>query len=145
MTLDDFGRVWTMFCRNCDFPWYIRQFYEKVVILLHTFENYVFGASEFDTPIEDQKWSGRFVERFRGSDRESSIGVQAWESIDFWRKVMILHNTFINFLKKWWFHCIHSKILLLEPQNSTPLSRIRNGVVISSTEFEYQITNHPRW
>ena len=34
-----------------------------------------FGAPEIDTPIEDQKWSGRFVERIRGSDRISSIGV----------------------------------------------------------------------
>ena len=43
--------------------------------MLHTFENYAFGTSEIDTPIEDQKLDGRFVERIRGSSRESSIGV----------------------------------------------------------------------
>ena len=43
--------------------------------MLHTFENYVFEASEIDTPIEDPKLDGRFVERIRGSSRESSIGV----------------------------------------------------------------------
>ena len=43
--------------------------------MLHTFENYSFGTSEFDTPIEDPKLDGRFVERIQGSDRESSIGV----------------------------------------------------------------------
>ena len=45
------------------------------MISLQTFENSVFGGSEFDTPIEDQKWSGCFVERIWGSDRVSSIGV----------------------------------------------------------------------
>ena len=45
------------------------------MISLHTFENLAFGASKIDTPIEDEKWSGRFVERIRGSSRESSIGV----------------------------------------------------------------------
>ena len=53
----------------------MRIFFEKVTISLHTFENSVVGASEIDTPIEDQTWSGCFVERIRGSDRESSIGV----------------------------------------------------------------------
>ena len=43
--------------------------------MLYTFENYAFGASEIGTPIEDQKLDGRFVERIRGSSRESSIGV----------------------------------------------------------------------
>ena len=43
------------------------------MISLHTFD--AFGGSEFDTPIKDQKWSSRFVERIRGSDRISSIGV----------------------------------------------------------------------
>ena len=57
------------------FPWYIRQFCEKVLILLHTFENYAFGASEIDTPIEDQKLDGHFVKRIRRSSRESLIGV----------------------------------------------------------------------
>ena len=44
-------------------------------MLLHTFENYAFGALEIDTPIEDPKLNGRFVERIRGSSRESSTGV----------------------------------------------------------------------
>ena len=48
---------------------------EKVMIALHTFKNLVFGTSEFDTPIEDPKLDGRFVERIRGSRHESSIGV----------------------------------------------------------------------
>ena len=48
---------------------------EKVPILLHTFENYYFRILEFDIPIEDSKLDGRFVERIRGSSRESSIGV----------------------------------------------------------------------
>ena len=43
--------------------------------MLHTFLNYAFGVSEFDTPIKDPKLDGHFVERIRGSDRESSIGV----------------------------------------------------------------------
>ena len=43
--------------------------------MLHTFKNYAFRASEIDTPIEDQKLDGHFVERIRGSSRESSIGV----------------------------------------------------------------------
>ena len=60
-----------------------RQFSEKVTISLHTFGNSAVGASGIDTPIEDQTWSGCFVERIRESDRGSSIGVQAWESIDF--------------------------------------------------------------
>ena len=42
---------------------------------LHTFDNYVFGTSEIDTPVEDPKLDGRFVERIRGSSRESLIGV----------------------------------------------------------------------
>ena len=46
----------------------------------HDFAAYIrafcfFGGSEFDTTIEEQKWSGRFVERIWGSDRRSSIGV----------------------------------------------------------------------
>ena len=45
----------------------------EVIILLHTFENYAFGASEIDTPIEDPKLDGHFVKIIRGSDRESSI------------------------------------------------------------------------
>ena len=51
---------------------------KKALILQHTFETYTFGASEIDTPIEDPKLDGRFVERIRRSDRESSIdrGVQ---------------------------------------------------------------------
>ena len=53
----------------------MRQISEKVMISLNTLENFVFGASEIDTPIEDPKLDGRFVERFRGSSRESSIGV----------------------------------------------------------------------
>ena len=46
-----------------------------MIILLHTLENYAFEASKFDTPIQDPKLDGRFVERIRGSSRESSIGV----------------------------------------------------------------------
>ena len=70
------------------FALYIEYFSEKLMILLHTFKNLDFGVSEFDTPIEDQTWSGRFVETIRGSDRQSSIGI-----IDFlW--------TFVNFLEK---------------------------------------------
>ena len=38
-------------------------------------ENYAAGASEIDIPIKDQTWSGCFVERIRGSDHGSSIGV----------------------------------------------------------------------
>ena len=94
------------------------------------------GASEIDTPIEDAQWGDHFVERIRISDHESFIGVQASESMDFQRKVMILCNTFVIFLKKWWFRCIHSKILLLGPQKSTPLSRMCNWVAVSSREFE---------
>ena len=60
--------------RSNDFAWYICQFSENVKTSLHTFKNSAFGASEFDTPIKDQKWSGRFVERIQGSDRGSSIG-----------------------------------------------------------------------
>ena len=61
--------------------------------------------------------------------------------MDFQRKVLILRNTFVNFLKKLSFRCRHSKILLLEAQNSTPLSRIRNGVAVLSREFEGQIAD----
>ena len=61
--------------KSSDFTWYIRQILQKVTISLHTFENSAFGGLEFDTPIEDEKWSGRFVERIWGSDRRSSIGV----------------------------------------------------------------------
>ena len=61
--------------KSTDFASYICQFSEKVTISLQTFENSAFGASEIDTPIEDQKWSGCFVKRIRGSDRESSIVV----------------------------------------------------------------------
>ena len=42
---------------------------------MHTFNHSACGASEINIPIEDQKWSARFVERIRGSDRESLIGV----------------------------------------------------------------------
>ena len=49
--------------KSSDFALYIRQFSEKVTISLHTFGNSALGASGIDTPIEDQKWSGRFVER----------------------------------------------------------------------------------
>ena len=44
---------------------------KKVVTLLHTFKNDVFGASEVDTPIEDPKLDAHFVKRIRGSSRES--------------------------------------------------------------------------
>ena len=67
--------LWPNLVNSIDFPEYIRQFYEQVVVLQHTFENYAFGTSEIDTPIEDQKLDGRFVERIRGSSRESLIGV----------------------------------------------------------------------
>ena len=45
----------------------------KIIILLHTFKNYLFGRSEIDTPIRDPKSGGRFVERIRRSSRESLI------------------------------------------------------------------------
>ena len=70
------------------------------MISLHTLENFYLGASEIDTPIEDAQWGDHFVERIRISDHESFIGVQASESMDFQRKVMILCNTFVIFLKK---------------------------------------------
>lgn len=101
------------------------------MISLHTFKNSVVGASEIDTPIEDQTWDGCFVERIRRSDRGSSIVVEACESMDFQRKVVILHDT----------RCIHSKILHLGLQKSSPLSRIRNWRMVSSREFEGQITD----
>ena len=72
-----------IFDRGHRFPLGIHQFSEKISISLHTFENLAVGASEIDTSIDDQTWSGCFVKRIRGSDRTSSIGVQAWESIDF--------------------------------------------------------------
>ena len=50
-------------------------FYEQVVILLHTFKNHAFGDSEFDTPFKDPKLDGHFVERIQGSSGESLIGV----------------------------------------------------------------------
>ena len=65
----------------------------------------------------------------------------ACESMDLHRKVLILHDTFVKFLKKWRFRCINSTILILERQNSTPLSRIRNGVAVLSREFESQIAD----
>ena len=79
----------------------------------------------------------------RGNSRVKSrtLGVQASESMDFQRKVMILCNTFVSFLKNLWFRCIHLKILLLGPQKSTPLSRIRNWMAILSREFEGQVAN----
>ena len=46
-----------------------------------------------------------------------------------------------NSLKKLWFLCIHSKILPLGLQKSTPLSRIRHGVTVLSREFEGQIAD----
>ena len=118
-------------------------FSEIVRSSLHTVENSAFGASEFDTPIEDQKWSGRFVERICGSGRVSSIGMPAWESMDFHRKVVTLRDTFLHFLQKWRFRCIHSKIHFLGSQDSTSLSRMRNGVAVSSREFEGHIA-YPR-
>ena len=42
----------------------------------------------------------------------------------------------IFFLKKCRFRCVHLKILLLGLQKSTPLSRMRNWVAVSSREFE---------
>ena len=66
-----------IFDRGRRFPVGIRQFFKKVTISLHTFGNSAVGASGIDTPIEDQTWSGCFVERIRESDRGSSIGVQA--------------------------------------------------------------------
>ena len=50
-------------------------FLEKDMISPHTFEIFTFGGSGIDTPIEDQKWSGSFVKRIRGSDHGSWIGV----------------------------------------------------------------------
>ena len=56
-----------------------QQTFQKVInicnILLHAFKTICFGASEIDTPIEDPKLDGRDVERIRGSERVSSIGV----------------------------------------------------------------------
>ena len=56
-------RIYGLSQKSNDFARYIRQISEKVTVSLHTFENFRFGASELDTPIEDAKWSGRFVER----------------------------------------------------------------------------------
>ena len=67
-------RSW-IFDRGRRFPVRIRQFFKKMTISLHTFENSAVGASKIDTPIKDQTWSGCFVERIRGSIRGSSIGV----------------------------------------------------------------------
>ena len=128
-----------IFDRGRRFPVRIRQFFKKMTISLHTFENFVVRVSEIDTPIKDQTWSGCFVERIQGPDRGSSIGVQAWESMAFQRKVMILLDTFVNFLKEWRFRCRHSKNLPLGHHKSTPLSRIRHGVAVLSREFKGQI------
>ena len=48
-------RIYGFSQKSSDFASYIRQFSEKVMISLHTFENSAFGASDFDTPIEHQK------------------------------------------------------------------------------------------
>ena len=81
---DDFWWLWwtlagfeRFFCKSCYFPWYIRQFYEKVVILLRIFENYAFEALEFNTPIKDPKLDGRFVERIRGATAATLFGVHS--------------------------------------------------------------------
>ena len=116
----------------------IRWVCEKVVISLHTLRNAAVGASETDTPSKDQTWSGYFVKRIRLSDYKSSIGVVAWETMDFQWKVLMLHDTCNQFLKKWWFRCIHLIILLVGRQKSTSPSRIRNGVLVSSRELEGQ-------
>ena len=68
-------RIYGFSQKSNDFACYICQLSEKVMISLYTFENSVFGGPGIDTPIEDQKWSGCFVERIRGSDRGSLIGV----------------------------------------------------------------------
>ena len=60
--------------------------------------------------------------------------------IDF-AKVVIVHDTVVNSMKRLSFCCIHLKIMLLEPQNSTPLSGIRNWMAILSREFEGQVAN----
>ena len=64
-----------------------------------------------------------------------------WKFMDFHRKVLILRDTFVNFLKKQRICCIHSKIMLLGCPKSTPLSRIRHGVAVSSREFEGHIAD----
>ena len=89
-----------IFDRGRRFPLGIRQFFEKIMISLHTFENSAVGASEIDTPIKDQTWDGCFIERIQRSDCGSSIGVEICESMDFHRKVGILLDTFVNFMKK---------------------------------------------
>ena len=61
--------------KSIDFAWYMQSVSETVMISLHAFNHSACGASEIDIPIEDQTWSARFVERIRGSDRESLIGV----------------------------------------------------------------------
>ena len=68
--------------KSIDFARYIRQLSKKVTISLRTFKNSALGISEFDTPIEDQKWSGRFVERIWGSDRGSSMGGRRVNALD---------------------------------------------------------------
>ena len=41
--------------KRIDFPLYMFQFCEKILMLLHISENYVFGASEINNPISDPK------------------------------------------------------------------------------------------
>ena len=56
-------RIYGLSQKSNDFASYIRQIPEKVMFSLHTFKKFGFGALEIDTPIEDAKWSGRFVQR----------------------------------------------------------------------------------
>ena len=58
---------------------------------------------------------------------------EAWKSINFHRNAVMFHQTFVNSVKKQWIRGKHSK---MRPQTSTPLSRMRNGVVVSSRECE---------
>ena len=61
--------------------------------------------------------------------------------MDFDGKVMILCYTWVNFLGKCRFRFLHSKIKFLGLENSTPLSRIKNGVAILSREIDGQIAD----
>ena len=67
-------RVSDTSANTCRIPFF-QLLLKQILISLHTFANSAPGASNSDTPIEDQTWSGRVVERIRGSDRRSSIGV----------------------------------------------------------------------
>ena len=68
------------------------------MLSLQTFKSSVFGALNIDTPINDPKWRGRFVERIRASDRESSTGLIdfLWAFVNSAKKVAISLHTCTN-------------------------------------------------